>query len=94
MLDRRALFGWIAAMPIAVREAIKNPPRVFQKFGGAGIVTLVQVREGALTQIVITNAGSGYTSGATVQVGGTQRLPAIFSAIPVSSLPRKSTMLP
>jgi hypothetical protein len=53
MLDRRALFGWIAAMPIAVREAIKNPPRVFQKFGGAGIVTLAQVREGAITQALL-----------------------------------------
>jgi hypothetical protein len=53
MLDRRALFGWIAAMPIAVREAIKNPTRVFQKFGGAGIVTLAQVREGAITQALL-----------------------------------------
>jgi hypothetical protein len=45
MLDRRALFGWIAAVPVAVQEVVKNPPWAAQEIGGAQVGTLVQNRE-------------------------------------------------
>jgi hypothetical protein len=45
VLNRRTLFGLLAAVPVAVQEVVKNPPWVLQEIGGVKVSTLVQNRE-------------------------------------------------
>jgi hypothetical protein len=44
VLNRRALFGWFAAVPLAVQEVVKNPPWAAQEIGGAQVGTLAKVQ--------------------------------------------------